>query len=134
MSQTLDQKRAAFVWQQLSPLKQRNPAVFDAYTKLSKGAGTLIMQNGLMPTLAFYGEKSGGAASLAKGEEHELLLGHLLAWLRQTQLLPATATDIQKTMAVLVTKTSPEYRAISEECLALIRWIRHFASALNKTE
>jgi len=32
MSQTLDQKRAAFVWQQLAPLKQRNPAVFDAYT------------------------------------------------------------------------------------------------------
>jgi CRISPR type III-B/RAMP module-associated protein Cmr5 len=134
MSQTLDQKRAAFVWQQLSTLKQRSPAIFDAYTKLSKGAGTLIMQNGLMPTLAFYGEKSGGAASLANGEEHELLLGHLLAWVRQTQLLPTTVTTFQSAMAALVTKTSPEYRAITEECLALIRWIRHFASALNKTE
>lgn len=134
MSQTLDQKRAAFVWQQLEPLKRKNPAVFDAYTKLSKGAGTLIMQNGLMPTLAFYGEKSGGAASLQGGKEHELLLGHLLTWTRQAQLLPATVTDFQKAMAALVIKTSPEYRAISEECLALIRWIRHFASALNKTE
>jgi CRISPR type III-B/RAMP module-associated protein Cmr5 len=132
MSQTLDQKRAAFVWQQLAPLKQRSPAVFDAYTKLSKGAGTLIMQNGLMPTLAFYGEKSKGAASLAGGQEHELLLGHLLAWLKQQQLL--STVSFAPAMTILVTKTSPEYRAITEECLALIRWIRHFASALNKTE
>ncbi|HMY00860.1 MAG TPA: type III-B CRISPR module-associated protein Cmr5 [Agitococcus sp.] len=132
MSQTLDQKRAAFVWQQLAPLKQRNPAVFDAYTKLSKGAGTLIMQNGLMPTLAFYGEKSKGSASLAGGQEHELLLAHLLAWLNQQQLL--STASFAPAMAALLTKTSPEYRAITEECLALIRWIRHFASALNKTE
>ena len=90
------------------------------------------MQNGLMPTLAFYGEKSKGAASLAGGQEHELLLGHLLAWLNQQQLL--STVSFAPAMTILVTKTSPDYRAITEECLALIRWIRHFASALNKTE
>ena len=116
MSQTLDQKRAAFVWQQLAPLKQRSPAVFDAYTKLSKGAGTLIMQNGLMPTLAFYGEKSKGAASLAGGQEHELLLGHLLAWLKQQQLL--STVSFAPAMTIFVIKTCPEYRVNTEECVA----------------
>lgn len=132
MSQTLDQQRAAFAWDILPALKKRSPALFDAYTKLSKGAGTLIMQNGLMPTLAFYGDKSGGAASLAGGEEHELLLGHLLTWLNKRQYLQAP--NFVSAMNGLVTKTSSDYRAITEETLALLRWIRHFASALNKTE
>lgn len=130
--QTLDQKRAEAVWKLLAPLKQRLPKTFDAYTKLSKGAGTLIMQNGLLPTLAFYGEKSGGAASLAGGAEHELLLGHILAWLNQQGLL--SANNFTGAMTELVQKSSPQYRQITEETLALIRWIRHFASALNKTE
>jgi CRISPR/Cas system CMR-associated protein Cmr5 small subunit len=51
----------------------------------------------------------------------------------QQQLL-STVSPFAPAMTILVTKTSPEYRAITEECLALIRWIRHFASALNKTE
>lgn len=130
--QTLDQKRAEAVWKQLFPLRQRSANTFDAYTKLSKGAGTLIMQNGLLPTLAFYGEKSGGAASLAGGEEHALLLGHILAWLNQQNLI--TTTSFTDVMNELVQKSSPQYRQITEEILALIRWIRHFASALNKTE
>lgn len=130
--QTLDQKRAEVVWKLLAPLKQRSTNTFDAYTKLSKGAGTLIMQNGLLPTLAFYGEKSGGAASLAGGEEHELLLGHILAWLNQQKLIEATT--FKDAMNQLVQKSSPQYRQITEETLALIRWIRHFASALNKAE
>ena len=90
------------------------------------------MQNGLLPTLAFYGEKSGGAASLAGGAEHELLLGHILAWLNQQGLL--SANNFKEAMSELVQKSSPQYRQITEETLALIRWIRHFASALNKTE
>lgn len=129
---TLDQKRAEFVWNKLVGIKQRDPVTFDAYTKLCKGAGTLIMQNGLLPTLAFYGEKSGGAASLAKGKEHQFLLEHLLFWLKEQSLI--TDTTFKEAINNLITKTSPEYRTITEECLSLIRWIRHFASALNKVE
>ena len=130
--QTLDQKRAETVWKWLSPLKQKSANTFDAYTKLSKGAGTLIMQNGLLPTLAFYGEKSGGAASLAEGKEHELLLGHILAWLKQKNLI--SVNNFKDAMNELVQKSSPQYRQLTEETLALMRWIRHFASALNKVE
>ena len=53
MSQTLDQKRAADAWKNVQDLhKTFNKEEFKAFTNASKSAGTLIMQNGLMPTLA----------------------------------------------------------------------------------
>lgn len=130
MSKTLDQERAEFIWKKIVELKQKSPAILDSYTKLSKGAGTLIMQNGLMPTLAFYGDKAGGAKSLGGGNEHDYLMTHLLSWLQRQKLI--TSTDFEGAMNTLVTKTSADYRLITEESLALIRWIRQFASALNE--
>lgn len=130
--QTLDQQRAAFIWQKMMSMQSSQPSVFDSYTKLSKGAGTLIMQNGLMPTLAFYVQKSKGAYSRAKGDEHFALLDDILAWLSQQNLL--TTTSPSDAMGELCQKSSAEYRHITEESLALIRWIRQFASALNTGE
>ena len=133
MSKTLDQERAEFIWKKLTELKKSAPTILDPYTKLSKGAGTLIMQNGLMPTLAFYGDKAkGGAASRGQGNEHLQLLSHLLQWLEKQGLI--SGNSFEEAMNSLLTKSSRDYRAITEECLALIRWIRHFASALNKME
>lgn len=133
VSQSLDQQRAAFVWDRLTEARKIHPALFDPYTKLTKGAGTLIMQNGLMPTLAFYGDKAkGGAASRGQGNEHLQLLSHLLQWLEKQGLI--SGNSFEEAMNSLLTKSSRDYRAITEECLALIRWIRHFASALNKME
>jgi len=130
--QTLDQQRAAFIWQKMVTMQKSQLAVFDPYTKLSKGAGTLIMQNGLMPTLAFYAQKSKGAYSRANGNEHFALLDDILAWFKQQNLL--TTTNPANAMSEICQKSSTDYRHITEESLALIRWIRHFASALNTGE
>ncbi len=130
--QTLDQQRADFIWKKMVLMQREQPAVFDPYTKLSKGAGTLIMQNGLMPTIAFYAQKSKGAYSRANGNEHFALLDDILAWSKQQNLV--TTTNFANAMNEICQKSSSDYRHITEESLALIRWIRHFASALNTGE
>lgn len=127
--QTLDQQRAQFIWQKMMLMQREQGTLFDAYTKLSKGAGTLIMQNGLMPTLAFYGQKTKGSFSRAGGNEHAALLNDIFAWLHQQKLIEST--EFSAAMDHICTKSSAEYRHITEETLAVIRWIRHFASALN---
>ena len=126
-AQSLDQQRAKFIWGKIHNLPKDK--TFDAYTKLSKGAGTLIMQNGLMPTLTFYGQKSKGSSSRAGGNEHAALLDDMLTWLKQQNLI--TKAELSAAMSEICQKSSPEYRHITEETLAVIRWIRHFASALN---
>ena len=128
--QTLDQKRAEFVWKKMMQMQRNQGTLFDAYTKLSKGAGTLIMQNGLMPTLAFYGQKTKGSFSRAGGNEHAALLEDIFAWLQQQGLIK-NAEFSAAMSEICAEKSSPEYRHITEETLAVIRWIRHFASALN---
>ena len=50
MSTTLDQQRAAYAWISVQGCNSD-------YVNLSKGAGALIMSNGLMATLAFYESK-----------------------------------------------------------------------------
>lgn len=127
-AQSLDQQRAKFIWGKIHNLPKDK--TFDAYTKLSKGAGTLIMQNGLMPTLAFYGQKSKGSSSRAGGNEHAALLDDILTWLKQQGLIK-TAEFSAAMSEICAEKSSSEYRHITEETLAIIRWIRHFASALN---
>lgn len=127
--QTLDQKRAEFIWKKMMQMQRNQGTLFDAYTKLSKGAGTLIMQNGLMPTLAFYGQKTKGSFSRAGGNEHAALLEDIFAWLQQQGLIKNA--EFSAAMSEICQKSSPEYRQITEETLAVIRWIRHFASALN---
>ena len=134
MSQTLDQKRAADAWKNVQDLhKTFNKEEFKAFTNASKSAGTLIMQNGLMPTLAFYAEKSYvKSESAAKGKEYKAILELIMTWIANK---PYNGKEqFKKFMNVLVNCDSATYRQHTEECLALIRWIRHFASALNKTE
>lgn len=127
MNQSLDQQRAKFIWEKIHNLPKDK--TFDAYTKLSKGAGTLIMQNGLMPTLAFYGQKSKGSSSRAGGNEHAALLSDVLSWLKQQGL--TNTVEFSAAMSEICQKSSSDYRQLTEETLAVIRWIRHFASALN---
>lgn len=137
MGHTKDQLRAANAWQNalaLSQSKDWSKDDFKAYTNLCKGAGALIMQSGLMPTLAFYATKAYvKSESAAKGKEHRALLEQIMSWIAQK---PYEGVDkFQKFMGILATGTdSATYRQHTEEALAYIRWLRQFASALSKGE
>ncbi|MCS6787461.1 MAG: type III-B CRISPR module-associated protein Cmr5 [Thiobacillaceae bacterium] len=130
MPQTLDQQRAAYAWEQVSQVAQNNLA---DYTSLAKGVPVLVMGSGLMQTLAFL---------QAKGKErphHLALLNHLCRWLGRTlggtpitnneRFPPERVADFATIMAALHAAPSALYLRATEECLALLRWIRQFADA-----
>lgn len=115
MMSTLDQQRAAFAWQSVTGCTRD-------YVILAKGAGALIMSNGLMATLAFYE---------GKAKSHHLELSkHIREWLVKQQKVPGQ--DFAVVMKSLYESESPQYRAATQEALDLLRWIRQFAAAVNR--
>lgn len=129
MTQTLDQKRAEYAWEQVSQAAQQR--IIEDYTREAKGAPVLIMGSGLMQTLAFF---------QAKGkDQHKALLDDMCRWLGNTlggtpitpQLhFPAREhADFTQVMQVLHAAPSSIYLRATDETLALLRWIRQFADA-----
>jgi CRISPR-associated protein Cmr5 len=115
---SLDQQRAAYAWKKVQGCN-------DEYSKLAKGAPALIMNNGLMQTLAFYEDKG--------KKHHHDLNQHIIDWLA-TYLTGKEVSSLPfKTMMDALQKNtdSQKYRKATEETLALLRWIRQFA-AINQ--
>lgn len=118
MPQSLDQKRAAYAW-------SRKDHFTTDYTNLAKAAPSLIMTNGLMQTLAFF--KSKGK------DHHEKLLGDVLGWLRNPEAACPFITSDQFSDAMnqlaSANLSSEQYLHATQEALAILKWIRHFAAA-----
>lgn len=112
MKQTKDQERAAYAWEVVQGCSSD-------YKNLAKGAGALIMSNGLMATLAFYQDKG--------KDHHKKLLNHILSWIF-TQ--GKNDVDFVNAMNTLHKAESQSYRNDTQEALDLLRWIRQFASTV----
>lgn len=117
---TLEQKRSQAAW----VMSQEGIAMAQGeYVNLAKAAPALIMNNGLMQTLAFYEDKDKA--------HHKALAGHLRRWI----MVRAGGADkdpgFTLLMSILLKADSPTYRQATEESLLLLRWIRQFAAALN---
>ena len=120
---TLEQQRSQAAW----AMSQEGLAMAGGeYVNLAKAAPALIMNNGLMQTLAFYEEKDKA--------HHKALAGHLRRWL----MVRAGGVDkdpgFTPLMSILLKAEGPTYRHATEESLLLLRWIRQFAAALNTGE
>lgn len=122
MAQTLDQQRAAFAWQ--AAVKGMGEHK-DKYKTLAKGAPALIMNSGLMPTLAFYN---------SKGDAHKALLNDIAAWFGQRlagrkdyQPMPIKFEDV---MNRLHQSSSAFYMEATDEALEILKWIRQFVDAV----
>jgi len=117
---SLEQQRAAFAWQRL----HGQDGVSSDYANLAKAAPALVMGNGLMQTLAFY---------QAKGKEHhKRLLEDILLWLRQRRL--CASSQFEQAMNELAAMSSERYLQATQEALAILKWIRQFAAALEKRQ
>jgi len=119
----LGQRRTAYAWEKVQDCEER-------YANLAKSAPALIMGNGLMQTLAFY---------QGKEKHHQQLNQHICAWLMerfqgqgQFPRHPVQPSDMFGTvMRALAAAPPPLYRQATEEAMALLRWIRQFASAVR---
>lgn len=135
MAQTLEQQRAAYAWERA---KAANEQRLDQYPDLAKSVPTLIMNAGLMQTLAFL---------QGKGKDHHLqLLDDLMRWLGKAEQLggrrvnadpkvsltfPAEKTSTYGSVMPALHQADAEfYRRASSETLALLRWIRHLAGTV----
>ena len=121
MAQTLDQQRAALAWGYATAAMKTGFA--KKYRNLAKGAPALIMNSGLMPTLAFYNSKD---------PEHRALLEDLLTGL-STRLKPSPQPkNFQEFMVHLQQKcTSQDYLRMTDEALELLKWLRQFVDAVE---
>ena len=120
--QTLDQQRAQFAWRAAGTAQKELGTKFSAYRNLSKGAPAMIMGNGLMASLAFY--QSRGT------KEAERLVLDLLGWLAKRGLKGSFAGA----MSSLQEGDARFYMQQTEEALAVLRWLRQFADAVNTAE
>lgn len=125
MAQTLDQKRATLAWQYASAGMKTQYG--KEYKGLAKGAPALIMNSGLMPTLAFYSSKSKAAQhlldDLIRGLSQRLAGQELLGG--QGRLL------FPQFMEALQGSQSREYLRYTDEALELLKWIRQFVDAVE---
>lgn len=127
MSQTLDQQRAQFAWDAANKARQALPK-FDEYKNLAKGAPALVMGNGLMAALAFYESRKKKEATVPHAAA---LRDNMLGWLArragQNAVPPFAAS-----MCAFQTMNSQDYMAATDEVLAMLKWLRQFADALDK--
>lgn len=124
MSQTLDQKRAALAWQYATAGMAQHGK---EYKGLAKGAPALIMNSGLMPTLAFYNGKGNAARQLLD----DLLRG-LSQRLAGRELKAGQGGAVfPQFMEVLQKCESREYLRYTDEALELLKWIRQFVDAVE---
>ena len=124
MAQTLDQQRAALAWGYATASMARHGK---DYKNLAKGAPALIMNSGLMPTLAFYNGKGGA---------HRQLLDDLIRGISQRlhgkaltagqggQLFAGFMQALQKC-------DSRDYLRATDEALELLKWLRQFVDAVS---
>ena len=126
MAQTLDQQRAAYAWEAVKRAQQALPK-FGDYKNMAKGAPALIMGNGLMPALAFYASRKKDPAT----ELNDAINGWLaLRFVADTAFKP-TPKSYADVMERLLKAPSAFYMQATDESLAMLRWLRQFADAVE---
>ena len=117
---SMDQIRAEEAWNMVKGTNKE-------YANLAKAAPALIMDNGLMQTLAFFENKKGAATNLGE---------HIRTWVWK-KLNPEKRFEnvkFEEFMGWLIEKDSDCYMQATEEALEVLRWIRQFASAVTTTD
>lgn len=111
---TLEQQRAQDAWNQTAGQGKD-------YVNAAKSLPALIMNSGLLQTLAFCHEK---------GKHHELVATHLRTWLAKRNGM-ARDPDFDTFMGTLMKARPADFQAITTEAFAWLRWLRQMAPARN---
>jgi len=87
----------------------------------AKSTPTLIMNSGLMQTLAFL---------QGKEEVSKVMFNDIASWLEKTSLKGKQVKDFASLMQELQKADPLSFRACTSETMAILRWIRQFAPAV----
>ncbi|OPX37913.1 MAG: type III-B CRISPR module-associated protein Cmr5 [Desulfobacteraceae bacterium 4484_190.1] len=122
---TLGQKRAQFALEKVMAIPEGTKKKFEPF---SKGAPSMILQNGFGQTLAFWASKA------KDNNEHTAMLSLIKEWLSYSQndihndFVPRTKTN-QEFFQAISTMSQSKYLAAQNETLALLEWVKRFANA-----
>lgn len=120
MAQTLEQKRAAYAWQCVNAV---GPQHRDDYKNLAKAMPMMVMNSGLMQTLAILEEKG----KEEKGKPHHTALkNHVIHWITN-QGQGERAMPFSQLMPQLLDAKPLQFRQATAETHAILRWIRQLA-------
>lgn len=114
MAQTLEQRRAAYAWKRVNDVV---PGSLEEYTKLAKAMPMMVMNSGLMQTLAFLKDKN--------KPHHAALLHDVIHWI--TTQGQGTSDDFVEMMKTLFYANPLKFRQYTAETHAILRWIRQLA-------
>ena len=84
----------------------------------------LIKTNGLGNTLAF----------MRSRKEHKLIYDHLSNWLRKPENPCKTLPEGKDLLEFVISESSPVYRHVTKELIALLTWMKRFADSLIEGE
>jgi CRISPR-associated protein Cmr5 len=126
MNQSTEQRRAAHTWQCARQAKTELDSASDKdqfkdYVNAAKGMPALIMNSGLMQVMAYFHAK--------KETRYRLLSSHLRAWLHETCQTPE---DFRSFMEKLMQAEAQDFRMITMEAFAWLRWMRQMAPAVEQ--
>ena len=121
----LEQGRASFCYEKVIEAKNKLGDNATDYKSYVKKAPMLIKTNGLGAALAFMKEKG------KDGNAWSLIYQQITEWIENDTkaLINTGGEDLVKTVVSLET---PDYRALTNEVLALFNWLRRFAEGLIK--
>lgn len=109
---TLEQRRATDTWKHCGSYQKD-------HVNVAKSLPALMMNSGLMQTLAFCHQKGGA---------HEEVAAQLRAWLQQR--FPETGgSDFDSFMKGLMQSDPRTYQMVTTEALAWLKWLRQLAAA-----
>ena len=116
---TLEQQRASDAWKAIS--KHYPEKCHKDYVNAAKSLPSLIMNSGLMQTLAFCKDKD---------KEYEKIATSLRAWLSYRFGREALPEDFNRFMTALMNeKDAQRYQRINAEALTWLKWLRQMAAA-----
>jgi CRISPR-associated protein Cmr5 len=131
MAKTLDQQRAAFAWECVIHRREKlKDEHWKKYRALAKGAPSLIMTSGLMPTVSFF---------QAKGKENDpaawCLLDDIIRGLFSRLIGTQLEADKGRLrfgalMNTLQEYPSADYLRATDETLEILKWLRQFVDAV----
>ncbi|MCY4212626.1 MAG: type III-B CRISPR module-associated protein Cmr5 [Gammaproteobacteria bacterium] len=114
---TLEQQRAKDAW-------RKSGGCCREYMTLAKALPGLIMNSGLMQTMAFLHQKGGGKSS----NHHRKLAEDLRSWLSE-RFPGEVKEDFEEFMYGLMKADPRTYQDITVEAMAWLRWMRQMAAA-----
>jgi len=124
MTSTLAQQRSAFALEKIKNLKGDRVS----FSKLVPGLPAMILQNGFGQALSFLLAKGTDKnGNIDTKDKHIQAFDIMIKWLKEQKIIHET--DHTKAITELSNMSQDKYLRAQEEALAVLEWVKRYATA-----